>query len=137
MRLSLSLAVLALPVLAACVAPTQRDLCIRQNAGGGELSTIARLIRTTEGNINRGYAIAEVTDVATRRTRCERTRDDGTVYRTWCEETETVERTEPVAIDIAEERRKLADLRTRDAQLRPRYNAAVAQCTAQFPDVPA
>ncbi|MCC5974812.1 MAG: hypothetical protein JJT81_12260 [Rubellimicrobium sp.] len=120
----------SLLVLAACATP--RESCI-SNAQR-ELRTVNSLIAEAQGNINRGYAIAEVQDVRTRRTRCTGTNDDGSTFTFPCEETETVRRQVPVAIDVTAERAKLASLQQQKARLEPATQAAIQQCVAIHPE---
>jgi len=50
-----------------------------------------------------------------------------------CSVNEPVARDRPVAIDRAAERRQLASLRARRAELQAPTRAALAQCAARFP----
>ena len=122
---------LLLPValLAACGTP--REQCI--SSVGRELRVIDRLIQETQGNIARGYALAEVTDVRTIRSTCRGRNEDGTRFRFPCDETQTFDRQEPVAISIPEERAKLQSLQERRAQEQARVTAGIQQCTATYP----
>ncbi len=124
--------VLLLPLLALAACATPRESCI--NSAQRELRTVDSLIAQTQGNINRGYAIAEVQDVRTRRTRCTGTNEDGSTFTFPCEETDTVRRQVPVAINVADERAKLADLQQQRARLAPATQAAVQSCIATHPE---
>lgn len=121
-----------LPVLtlAACVSP--RDQCI--GAANRPVATLDRLITTTQGNINRGYALVEVQDVRVLRTQCRGTNEDGSTFIFPCEETETFTRQEPVSINIAEERTKLAQLQERRAVALRDAQARTQQCFAAHPE---
>ena len=129
MRIALS-ALVSVTLLSGCL--SQQESCIVQ--ARSELNTINRLIATAEGNVARGFALTTVTELRERNTFCTGTNEDGSTFTFPCTETETVEREVPVAIDIAEERRKLAQLRERRAALEPQVAARVAQCQAQFPE---
>jgi hypothetical protein len=95
-----------LPLLAIAACSTPREQCI-SNANG-QLRTLDRLIDVASGNVQRGFALAEVQDVRVLRTTCQGTNEDGSTFRFSCEETETFTRREPVSINIVEERVKLA-----------------------------
>jgi len=128
MRISLIL----LPLLTVAACSTPRERCI---AGANRpVATLDRLITTTQGNVDRGYALAEVQDVRVLRTTCEGTNEDGSTFRFPCEETETFTRREPVSINVADERTKLAQLRTRRDQAVRDARAATQQCVAVHPE---
>lgn len=121
---------LALAAVAACATP--REQCISDANRG--LATLDRLIATTQGNINRGFGLAEVQDVRVLRTTCEGTNEDGSTFRFPCEETETFTRQEPVSINIAEERTKLAQLQQRRAEQGRAAQQRIQQCVAIHPE---
>ncbi|MBT8411128.1 MAG: hypothetical protein KJP02_04945 [Octadecabacter sp.] len=124
------LLLIPLAVLAACATP--REQCI---AGANRtLATLDRLIAETRGNINRGYGLVEVQDVRVLRTSCEGTNADGSTFRFPCEETETFTRNQPVTLDIAEERRKLAQLESRRAEMALIAQTQIQQCIAVHPE---
>lgn len=110
--------------LAACADPRAR--C--EAEATRDLRTIDALIAETEGNIARGFAITRETDVRTNLEVC----FAGDLVQL-CSVNEPIVRDRPVAIDRAEERRKLASLRERRAELQAPTRAALAQCAAQFP----
>jgi len=124
------LPLLALGTLAACATP--REQCINDATRG--LTTLDRLISTTQGNINRGFALVDVRDVRVLRTTCEGTNEDGSTFRFPCEETETFTRQEPVSINVAEERTKLAQLQQRRAERGRSAEQQVQQCVAIHPE---
>lgn len=117
-------------VLAACSTP--REQCI--SGANRPIATLDRLIATTQGNVNRGFALAEVQDVRVLRSTCEGTNSDGSTFRFRCEETETFTRRVPVTINIAEERIKLSQLQERRAQSARAAQAQVQQCIAVHPE---
>lgn len=123
---------LFLPLVAVAACSTPREQCI---AGANRpVATLDRLIAETRGNVQRGFALAEVQDVRVLRTTCEGTNADGSTFRFPCEETETVNREVPVTINIAEERVKLAQLEDRRAQTARAAQAQVQQCIAVHPE---
>ncbi|MCW1951696.1 MAG: hypothetical protein KIH44_010070 [Octadecabacter sp.] len=123
---------LLIPLLALAACSTPREQCI-SNANRS-VATLDRLIAVTRGNIQRGYAIAEVQDVRVLRSSCEGTNEDGSTFRFPCEETETFTRREPVSINIAEERTKLAQLETRHDQQARDAQERIQQCVAIHPE---
>ena len=121
-----------LPLLAIAACSTPREQCI-SNANG-QLRTLNRLIDVASGNVQRGFALAEVQDVRVLRTTCQGTNEDGSTFRFPCEETETFTRREPVSINIVEERVKLAQLQDqRDSAARD-VAARTQQCIAIHPE---
>jgi hypothetical protein len=125
-----TLLLIPLVVLTACSTP--REQCI--SSANRSVATLDRLISVTRGNIQRGYAIAEVQDVRVLRSRCEGTNEDGSTFRFPCEETETFTRRVPITIDIAEERTKLAQLESRREQQASDAQARIQQCIAVHPE---
>ena len=121
-----------LPLLAIAACSTPREQCI-SNANG-QLRTLDRLIDVASGNVQRGFALAEVQDVRVLRTTCQGTNEDGSTFRFLCEETETFTRREPVSINIVEERVKLVQLQDqRDSAARD-VAARTQQCIAIHPE---
>lgn len=112
--------------LAACATPQER--CI--SGVRSEQARITSEIRVIEGNIARGYAIHRQSVPYTFIGTCY----DKTRARYACEKNDTRIVETPVAIDISEERRKLAPLRGRLVAVQARVDANVAQCRAQFPE---
>lgn len=121
-----------LPLLAMAACATPREQCI--SGANRPLVTLDRLINTTQGNVQRGFALVEVQDVRVLRSTCEGTNADGSTFRFSCEETETFTRREPVTINITEERLKLAQLQERRAQSARAAQAQVQQCIAVHPE---
>jgi len=116
-------------LLTACATP--REACL--NDATREVRIMDRLIATTRGNLNRGFAIEERQEVTTRTTFCTGTNQDGSTFRFRCEETDTVTREIPVAIDLDAERAKLESLEERQRQNRINAESGIAQCERQFP----
>lgn len=125
-------AVITLPlvVLAACATP--REQCI--NDVTRETRIMSSLIAETEGNIARGYALEERQDVRTVMRRCEGKNEDGSTFTFMCQDTDTINTTVPVAIDLDAERAKLASLRERFTQTQSASNQGVAQCIRMHPE---
>ncbi|AGI66327.1 hypothetical protein OAN307_c05990 [Octadecabacter antarcticus 307] len=123
---------LLLPLLALAACSTPREQCI--SASNRPVAQLDRLISVARGNISRGYALAEVQDVRVLHTSCEGTNEDGSTFRFPCEETETTTRQEPVAINVAEERIKLAQLENRREQSARAAQARIQQCIAVHPE---
>jgi hypothetical protein len=124
------LLILSLLALTACSTP--REQCI--GASNRPVAQLDRLINVTRGNISRGFALAQVQDVRVLRASCEGTNADGSTFRFPCEETETITRQEPVTINIAEERIKLAQLESRREQSARAAQDRIQQCIAVHPE---
>ncbi|MBU2994246.1 hypothetical protein Q4555_07280 [Octadecabacter sp. 1_MG-2023] len=121
-----------IPLIALAACGTPRERCI---AGANRpVASLDQLIATTRGNIERGYALVEVEDVRVLRRTCEGVREDGTKFRYRCDETETFTRREPVTIDIANERRKLAQFIERRETAVQQAQATTQQCIAVHPE---
>lgn len=125
-------ALILLPLLAVAACSTPRERCI--GAANRSVATLDSLIAETRGNINRGFALAEVQDVRVLRSTCEGTNADGSTFTFPCEETETFTRQEPVAINVADERVKLQQLEARRAQAADEARARIQQCIAVHPE---
>lgn len=119
-----------LMAIAACSSP--REQCI--SGANRPVATLDRLIATTQGNIDRGFGLAEVQDVRVLRSTCEGTNEDGSTFRFPCEETETFTRQVPVTLNIAEERLKLAQLQESRAEAQRTAEARIQQCVAIHPE---
>lgn len=121
--LSITLALLA---LTACATPQQR--CISDAAQ--TLRKAERKANRIEANIDRGYAIHRQTILVPVAETCEDAK--GNSYACVDHDHRTIET--PVAIDIAEERRKLAELRKIIQREQPKVARATKSCVAQFPE---
>ncbi len=125
------LALAATLVLAACATPRQQ--CI--NDATQQVRSVESALSTAQGNISRGYALHRQSVPYTVNHTCYReyphTR---TVIPYSCPSTYYRTQTTPVAIDVAEERRKAAQYREVLSGLREAAAARVAQCSAQFPE---
>lgn len=117
-------------LLTACATP--REACLDEV--NREVRVLDKLIEQTQANLARGFAVEERQEVRTRRTFCTGKNEDGSTFRFRCEETDTVTRTIPVAIDLNAERAKLASLEQRQRQNISNAEAGIAQCIARFPE---
>jgi hypothetical protein len=124
MRAFLFSALSALVFLAACADP--RGVCV-ENALR-DVRVLEGLIEETERNIVRGYALQPEPTVRTGVSLCLSPTNPLGI----CTTTQTDVRERPVAIDIAAERRKLRQLREREAELRERARLEVMACEARF-----
>jgi hypothetical protein len=120
------LAALALLLLATACSPLQQ--CLYD--AGREVKRLERLAEEARGNIERGYAIHRQTVAVPFVGVC----PDQNGNPVPCQQVEYEEIETPVAINIAEERRKLAELERRLVQARRQSEAAIAQCHAQHPE---
>lgn len=120
--------------LIACGTPQER--CI--NTATRDLRILDRLIGETQGNLDRGYAIEEVTRTSSRWTICRAghpaTKDHPARRAEWCfkDYRYTVER--PKAINLAQEREKLVEMQKKRAVLAQSASPLIAQCKATHPE---
>lgn len=134
MRRNTVLALIALPLLAACGTPQER--CISRNTS--EYRTVSSLLAEVEGNLARGYAWEERQVVRTRFDQCRRVfRDkDGnahvSTYGCWRDYVDTERYRVP--IDPAAEARKRDGLAERQEALERGARAAVSACRAAYPE---
>lgn len=116
----------ALLTLAACATP--REQCI--SGARAEQSAIVARIQIAEGNIARGFAIHHQRVPYTYAGICY----DGVGGSYSCPRTGVRTSETPVAIDVAEERRKLAGLKRQLPAATARADAAAAQCRMTHPE---
>ena len=118
--------------LAACGTPQQQ--CVGQVSRN--LNVVDRLIATTEGNLARGYAYADVTETRPDFVDCtpDPTPKHPTPRPRQClvDVSQTVSR--PVAVDLNLEAAKLASLKAKRAQLATTTAAGIAACQRQYPE---
>lgn len=129
LRVCFLLSVAAL--LSGCATPKQQCL----SGATQELRSVERALETAQGNIARGYAVHTQRVPYTVANTCYRSHPrthaaipyscPSTYYRT---------QTTPVAIDVAEERRKAEEYRRMLPRLREEARAGIRQCHAQFPE---
>jgi hypothetical protein len=125
-----ALALLAALGLAACQTP--REACISEATR--ELRTIESLIRETEGNLQRGYAIETEQEVDVVRDFCNVELEDGTDRLVRCDRTVVDEVERPVAIDLRDEQAQLDGLVERRQILLGQQNARIRACVAAYPE---
>lgn len=113
-------------ILVGCATPQER--CV--NSATKELSTVSNLAAETQANITRGYAL-DVSYVPY------------TVYETCyygyrraysCPQTYTRTVRTPRSIEVAVEKRKLAELTKKAESLQEQTSAWVASCQLQYPE---
>ena len=121
-----------LPVLALAACQTPREACLSE--ASQELRTVESLIRETQGNLSRGYAIETEQRIDVDREICEVELEDGSERRYWCEDTDVIEVERPVAIDLNAEQAKLDSLLERRVRLVSDYNARAQACVATYPE---
>lgn len=130
-RIASLIKVASLGLLAACATP--REQCI---AGATQdYRSVEAAIATAQGNIARGYALHTQTVPYTVPSTCYRNDPYRNIVIPYpCPTTQYRTQTTPVAIDVSEERRKLADYQKILPQLRKQAQVQVQQCVAQFPE---
>lgn len=123
-------------ILTACGTPQEQ--CIRRETA--DLRTLESLIAETEDNIERGYAIVEYTTWEWDYYPCYQPgvlRPDGSVSppipRTCSTQIPWTE-TEAVAIDLNQERAKLASMKQKRTELVRRANLAIEACRRAYPE---
>jgi len=118
--------------LAACATPQEQ--CI--SGASRNLQVVTRLIAETEGNIARGYALAEVVETRPDFVDCTpKPTDevpDPAPRKCLVDVAQAV--TRPVAIDLDAEAAKLASLRAKQADLIEESDAAVRLCLQRYPE---
>lgn len=120
------------PLLALAACATPREQCISNVTRDARV--LATLISETQGNLARGYALEQQQELRTVRTLCRGRDAQGNSFSFACNESETINTTVPVAIDLNAERAKLASLQERQAQAQAAADRGVAQCIAVHPE---
>ncbi len=121
-----------LPILALAACQTPREACLSE--ASHELRTVESLIRETQGNLQRGYAIETEQEVDVIRTTCEVELEDGTEGRVPCDRTDVDEVQRPVAIDLVAERAQLDGLLEQRGRLLGQAQARQQACVATYPE---
>ncbi len=116
--------------LSACQTP--QEACL--SAATRDLRIVESLIRETEGNLRRGYAIETEQRIDVDREVCEVDLPDGTERRFFCDRTDVVDVERPVAIDLRAERAKLDSLLEQRGRLLGQQEARLAACRAAYPE---
>lgn len=123
-----------LAILAGCGTPQER--CIA--AATRDLRVVDRLIVETQGNLNRGYALVEVEKTAERWVLCYPARPATATAPArpaeMCLREHNYTVTEPRAINLADERTKLAELQKKRVSLEKASRSAVASCKLSHPE---
>lgn len=119
--------------LAACGTPQER--CIARETR--DLRILGRLIAETEADLKRGYALEEVTVWTPRWRACEgqpapAPGGEPTLPQ-MCLEDEAQTVTRPKAIDLAQTRSMLAEMRQKEAELTRAAGPAIDACKATYP----
>ena len=120
-----------LPALALTLGCTDpRQACLSEATR--DLGTIRALIADTEATVRRGYAIEteERTRIFTTFCLGNRTSNVGLSV---CNSSQPVISRRPVAVDIGEERRKLASLQVRERELRASTASEIQRCELAYP----
>ena len=125
-------AAVLLSALALSACQTPRESCISSATRG--LRTVDLLIRETQGNLSRGYAIETEQRVDVDRRICEVELEDGTERHYICEDTDVVDVERAVAIDLNAEQAKLDSLLERRVALSAERDARVRGCVATYPE---
>ena len=114
--------------LAACATP--REMCI-SNASK-DLKVVDQLVRTTQGNLARGYAIETQQVLVNTEQVCGQ--DPVTKKDIMCTVAVSDEQQVPVAIDLVAEEAKLNSLLARRAELIAQRDKVIQQCIAMYPE---
>ncbi|NDU99767.1 hypothetical protein [Pseudoroseicyclus tamaricis] len=122
---------LALPLLAAACA-TPQEQCISRALR--DVRTLDGLIAETRGNLERGYGLRTEQEVVVRNRRCSGTTSSGEQFVYPCQQTETVDRRVPVALDLQAERDKLESLLQRRQREEAQAMAQSNACRAAYPE---
>lgn len=126
------LPLIALALLTACATPQEQ--CI---AGASRDARIVNeLIKQTEANLARGYALETVVALEKDWVDCSPppTAENPAPEPDMCLMDVPVEKTRPVAIDLNAEAAKLSSLRQQQAKFAAEAEAVVAQCRALYPE---
>jgi hypothetical protein len=116
----------ALALLAACATPQEQ--CI--NTASNAMRTLQGRIATIEGNISRGYAIHKQQQPRNVAGICYDL--ESVPYA--CLETEFRIVETPVPVDMADQRRQLADLKRRLPAEQKKARQGIATCRATYPE---
>ncbi|NVK06279.1 MAG: hypothetical protein HWD81_01945, partial [Marivivens sp.] len=109
-----------------------RERCINEVTSNQR--TLNALIAETQANIDRGYALAERSEVVTIDRTCTQTLESGEQVRFPCDEVMTREYKVPVAIDLNAEQAKLQSLLQRREAMASTVQDGINQCVAIHPE---
>ena len=118
-----------LVLLAGCGDP--RTKCIKD--ANKDLSVVQELIADTEATIARGYAIQTETRTVIYTDFCFGSHRYNRGSFRFCNRAQPVVSKEPVAVDLNDERRKLASLRKKEEELRRRAAIEGQKCDLAYP----
>lgn len=124
---------LTLALLAACGTPQEQ--CIARETR--DLRVLDRLIAETQGNIDRGYALVEVTVERDRWVLCpapRRAEGEPPAEPRMCLDDYYETETRPRAIDLGAEAEKLAGMKARRADLARAADRQIDACRAAYPE---
>lgn len=121
-------ALFGLLVLSACV--SARDAC--EKDATQDLMILRDLIADTEATIDRGYAIQTKTRAVLYTDFCLGAGGHTGQFR-FCNRIEPVETKEPVAVDLAAERRKLMSLKRKERDAARETEFALRRCALSYP----
>jgi hypothetical protein len=130
MRPLTSLALVSVLALAACQTP--REACLSE--ASSRLRIVDSLIRETEGNLDRGFALETEQEVEVIRDTCRVRLEDGTTGTVRCDRTDVDEVQRPVAIDLRAEQAKLDSLLEQRARLVAERDTRAQACIATYPE---
>jgi len=122
------IALSAVSILAACATPQER--CIA--TANRDVVTLDSLIAQSEANVTRGFAVETRLEPGMSLQFCAGNRGDNLDFLL-CQMNEPREKTVPVAIDLDLEKRKLAQMKAKRAELARALPQTYAQCRAQYP----
>tara|TARA_R110002096_G_scaffold47539_62_gene126951 strand:+ start:1319 stop:1723 length:405 start_codon:yes stop_codon:yes gene_type:complete len=121
-------------LLAACGTPQQR--CI--NGATRDLRIVDRLIGQSQQNLRRGYAMEDVVRTGVRWEECRpavaATATTEAQPARMCLEDYSYTVARPKAINLADEREKLAEMQTKRRELAKDADLAAAQCRLEHPE---
>jgi hypothetical protein len=127
------IACLTLVLLAACGTPQEQ--CIARETR--DLRVLDRLIVETQGNIDRGYALVEVSVLRDRWALCEGSppvKGDPVAKPRMCLDDYVDTETRPKAINLREETDKLSGMKAKRAVLARTAERQIAACRATYPE---
>lgn len=120
-------------VLALTACGTPQEQCVY--GATRDLRVLDRLINETQTNINRGYALEQVTQYRRVWVNCTGRPVGGKPARPqMCWETEPFSVARPQAIDLADEQRKLDSMLAKRRDQERAASGAIAQCKALHPE---
>lgn len=126
--------IFGLLALAACGTPQERCIATATR----EVRILDRLIGEVQGNLDRGYAIEEVVLTRTRWVLCRRgraaTATTPAIAPELCLRDYDYTETRPKAINLADEREKLAEMKAKRVALARSAEKAVASCKLTHPE---